>query len=110
MRDGRFDRVVSITHGADTPSVRERTIGIAFLVATVGGSVVGGLLSAYWWDFGPYDAYHPDLLGHTATVILYSIGGGFIGFVLIGPVLAVVGVALALRNHFRRRRRGMTLF
>ena len=90
--------------------LRERTIGIAFLVATVGGAIVGGLLSAYWWDFGPYDAYHPAILSHRATVIFYSLGGAFIGFVLIGPVLAIVGVALALRDHYRLRRQDLTLF
>ena len=84
------NRLESIINGADTALVRKRTIGIAFLVAIVGGAVVGGLLSAYWWDFGPYDEYHPALFGHTAPVILYSFGGGFIGFVFIGPALAIV--------------------
>jgi len=86
--------------------MREKTIGIAFLVATIGGALLGGLLAAFWWDFGPYDEF--SILSPRATVILYSVVGGFVAFVLTGPVLAVIGVALALRDRHRRRRQDIT--
>lgn len=78
-----------------------RTFALIFLVAVGGGTLIGALLSAYWWDFGPYEEF--SIFSPRATVILYAMVGGFTGFMCIGPLMGVVLLVGALRKPVERR-------
>ena len=88
--------------------MRDR-IWLVFVVlaaSVVVGGVLGGLLSAYWWDFPPEDMER----WRTETIAFYTAVGAFIGPIVAAPSIAVICMTLELRDRFvGRRRRRMSL-
>ena len=77
--------------------MRERTVAAVLVFGGITGGIIGGLLSAYWWDFPPDDVEnYGDFI-----VPLYAILGAIIGL-LAGGLLVAVGAAIRERRAAAR--------
>ena len=78
---------------------RSLVIGVALAVGAVIGGLTGGLLAAYWWDFGadeegPYAGY---------IVPFYSALGVVVARVIVGFLIAAISACVEITNRTRKR-------